>query len=83
MKVYTLIESGEKMDMEEAIDFLQTDLHFTLDKAKNVEESNKQSELMEILIDSYFLIEDEEEEEDYWEDDRKEREREYREMQGF
>lgn len=82
MKVYTLIESGEKMDMEEAIDFLQTDLHFTLDKAKNVEESNKQSELMEILIDSYFLIEDEEEE-DYWEDDRKEREREYREMQGF
>jgi hypothetical protein len=82
MKVYTLIESGEKMDMEEAIDFLQTDLHFTLDKAKNVEESNKQSELMEILIDSYFLIEDEEEE-DYGEDDRKEREREYREMQGF
>ena len=38
---------------------------------------------MEILLDSYFIIEDVEENDDCWEDDTIEREREYRKAQGF
>ena len=73
------------MDLEDVIDYLQVNFHFTLDKVQKVEDTEKQSGMLEVLIDSFFTVidEDEEDEEDYWENDIKEREREYRKMQGF
>lgn len=86
MKVYLLNDNPKVvMDLDDVFEYLQIELHFTLDKVDNWEDTQKQSEMMEVLIDSYFTIIDEEEidEDDYWEDDTEEREKEYRKMQGF
>ena len=83
MKKYILNETMQEMDYEEAKDWLLENLHFNLDYTEDVNEIQRQNELMEILLDSYFIIEDVEEDEDYWEDDYNERYREYRKAQGF
>ncbi len=83
MKKYYLNENMKEMDLEEAIDYLMTDLHFSLDYVITTYETEKQSEMLEILLDSYFTVIEEEDDEDYWEDDSIEREREYRKIQGF
>lgn len=82
---YILIEDiTREMDLDEAIEYLKIHYCFNLDTVTNVEQSDRQSELIETLLDAFFLIEDvEEDDDDYWEDDREEREREYRKMQGF
>lgn len=82
MKKYILMETMQEMDYEEAKDWLLFNLHFNLDYTEDIHEKERQNELMEILLDSYFIIEDVEEGE-YWEDDTIEREREYRKAQGF
>lgn len=82
MKKYILMETMKEMDYEEAKDWLLFNLHFNLDYTEDIYEKERQNELMEILLDSYFIIEDVEEGE-YWEDDTIEREREYRKAQGF
>jgi len=82
MKKYILNETMQEMDYEEAKDWLLENLHFNLDYTEDVNEIQRQNELIEILLDSYFIIEDVEEGE-YWEDDTIEREREYRKAQGF
>ena len=82
MKKYILNETMQEMDYEEAKDWLLFNLHFNLDYTEDVNEIQRQNELMEILLDSYFIIEDVEEGE-YWEDDTEEREKEYRKVQGF
>lgn len=84
MKIYRLNSNiNEEMDLEEAIDYLQTKFHFTLDKVETVEKANEQSEMIEVLLDTYFIIDETEDEEDTWEDDTSEREIEYRKVQGF
>ena len=83
MKKYILNETMQEMDYEEAKDWLLFNLHFNLDYTEDVNEIQRQNELIEILLDSYFIIEDVEEDEDYWEDDYNERYREYRKAQGF
>lgn len=83
MKIYRLNSNiNKEMDLEEAIDYLQTSLHFTLDKVQKLEDSNAQSEMLEVLLDSYFTIDETDEIEEY-EDDTQEREIEYRKVQGF
>lgn len=83
MKKYILMETMQEMDYEEAKDWLLFNLHFNLDYTEDVNEIQRQNELMEVLLDSYFIIEDVEENDDCWEDDTIEREREYRKVQGF
>lgn len=79
MKIYRLNSNiYEEMTLDEAIDWLQLNCHFTLDDVTSVEETENQSEMMETLLDAYFTIEEKEDEEECWEDDTEEREREYR-----
>jgi hypothetical protein len=79
MKIYKLYTNPyEEMDLEEAIDWLKTNCHFTLDCVTTVEESTNQSEMIDVLIDAYFIIEETDEEDNSWEDDTEERQREYR-----
>lgn len=83
MKIYRLNSNiNKEMDLEEAIDYLQESLHFKLDEVQTLEHSTAQSEMIEVLLDSYFIVEDVEENEEY-EDDIQEREIEYRKVQGF
>ena len=83
MKIYKLNSNiNELMDYEEAIDYLQQEFHFTLDNTLSLRVMIKQNELIEVLLETYFITE-EIEENDYYEDDTREREREYRIMQGF
>ena len=83
MKIYKLNSNiNELMDYEEAIDYLQQEFHFTLDNTLSLRVMIKQNELIEVLLETYFTTE-EIEENDYYEDDTREREREYRIMQGF
>lgn len=77
MKIYKLNTNPyEEMDLEEAIDWLQTNCHFTLDYTTTAEESTNQSEMIEILLEAYFYTEELEGEE--CEDDLEERLEEYR-----
>lgn len=77
MKVYKLNSNPyEEMDLEEAIDWLQTNCHFTLDYTTKAEESTNQSEMIEVLLEAYFYTEEIEDEE--YEDDYEERLKEYR-----
>ena len=77
MKIYKLNSNPyEEMDLEKAIDWLQTNCHFTLDCVTSVEETTNQAEMLEILLEAYFFTEEIEDEES--EDDTEEREREYR-----
>lgn len=83
MKIYRLNSNiNKEMDLEEAMDYLQENLHFKLDEVQTLEHSTAQSEMIEVLLDSYFTVEDVEENEEY-EDDTQEREIEYRKVQGF
>lgn len=82
-KVYVLNDNPyEKMDLEEAMDWLKQNLHFNLDYVVNVNDIQAQQEMIEILLEAYFYTE-EIEDEDEWENDIEEREREYRKAQGF
>lgn len=82
MKIYKLNSNPyEEMDLEEAIEWLKINCHFTLDTVITAEESTNQSEMIEILLEAYFYTEEIEEDDDYWEDDTEERKREYREEQ--
>ena len=77
MKVYKLNSNPyEEMDLEEAIDWLQENCHFTLDYTIKAEESTNQSEMIEILLEAYFYTEELEDDES--EDDYEERLKEYR-----
>lgn len=83
-KVYILNSNiNTKMDYQEAKDYLQEYLHFTLDSTLNLRTMAKQDELIKILLETYFIQDETEENDDVWEDDTKEREQEYRELQGF
>lgn len=84
-KVYILNDNPyEKMDLEEAMDWLKQNLHFNLDYVVNVDDIQAQQEMIEILLEAYFYTEEiEDEDEDEWENDIEEREREYRKAQGF
>lgn len=83
MKIYRLNSNiNKEMDLEEVIDYLQTSLHFTLDEVQTVEHATEQSEMIEVLLEAYFTIDETEENEEY-EDDTQEREFEYRKVQGF
>lgn len=82
-KVYILNDNPyEKMDLEEAMEWLKQNLHFNLDYVVNVNDIQAQQEMIEILLEAYFYTE-EIEDEDEWENDIEEREREYRKAQGF
>lgn len=85
MKKYILNETMQEMTYEEAKDWLLFNLHFNLDYTENKDEKDRQNELIEILIDAYFIIEDVEEydEDDFWGDDFNERMNEYWKMQGL
>lgn len=77
MKIYKLNTNPyEEMDLEEAIDWLQTNCHFTLDYTTTAEDTTNQSEMIEILLEAYFYTEELEDEE--CEDDLEERLEEYR-----
>lgn len=77
MKIYKLNTNPyEEMDLEEAIDWLQTNCHFTLDYTTTAEDTTNQSEMIEILLEAYFYTEEIEDEE--CEDDYEERLEEYR-----
>ena len=79
MKIYKLNSNPyEEMDLEKAIDWLQTNCHFTLDCVTSVEETTNQSEMIEVLLEAYFYTEDLEDDES--EDDIEERLREWREQ---
>ena len=79
MKIYKLNTNPyEEMDLEEAIDWLQTNCHFTLDYTTTAEDTTNQSEMIEILLEAYFYTEEIEEMEETNEDDIKERLREHR-----
>lgn len=83
MKIYRLNSNiNEEMDLEKAIDYLQEELQFKLDFVTSVEDTSKQSEMIEVLLEAYFTIDETEENEEY-EDDRQERYEEYRKAQGF
>ncbi len=83
-RIYRLNSNiNEEMDYEEATEYLQEHLHFTLDNTLNLRAIVKQNELIEVLLEAYFITEEIEENKDMWQDDIKERELEYREVQGF
>lgn len=83
MKIYRLNSNiNEEMDLEKAIDYLQEELQFKLDFVTSVEDTSKQSEMIEVLLEAYFTIDETEENEEY-EDDTQERYEEYRKVQGF
>lgn len=83
MKIYRLNSNiNKEMDLEEAIDYLQESLHFKLESTFNLKEIKEQTEMIEVLLDAYFTV-DEIEDDEYYEDDTKEREIEYRKVQGF
>lgn len=82
-KVYVLNDNPyEKMDLEEAMEWLKQNLHFNLDYVVNVNDIQAQQEMIEILLEAYFYTE-EIEDEDEWENDIEERRKEYRKAQGF
>ena len=82
-KVYVLNDNPyEKMDLEEAMEWLKQNLHFNLDYVVNVNDIQAQQEMIEILLEAYFYTE-EIEDEDEWENDIEERRKEYRKVQGF
>ncbi len=84
MKIYRLNSNiNEQMDYEEARDYLQEHLGFKLDSAFNLKTIANQNEMIEVLIETYFTVEEVEENEDYYENDIEEREKEYRKAQGF
>lgn len=83
MKKYFLNETMQEMDFEEARDWLLYNLHFNLDYTENPAEIERQNELINVLLDTYFIFEDDEDEKDVWEYDYNERMAEYRKMQGF
>lgn len=77
MKIYKLHTNPyEEMDLEEAIDWLQTNCHFKLDCVTTVEETTNQSEMIDVLLEAYFYTEITDEEPS--EDDTEERLEEYR-----
>ena len=77
MKIYKLHTNPyEEMDLDEAIEWLQFNCHFTLDYVTTVEETDAQTEMIEVLLEAYFYTEEIEDEE--CEDDLEEREEEYR-----
>lgn len=78
MKIYTLnTRPDEQMTLDDAISWLEENLHFTRDEVITVEETNAQAEMIDVLIDAYFIVETIDDN-DRWEDDTEEREREYR-----
>lgn len=78
MKIYKLHTNPyEEMDLEEAMDWLQTNCHFKLDYVTTVEETTNQNEMIEVLLEAYFFTEITDEDEES-EDDTEEREKEYR-----
>lgn len=85
MKKYLLNTNLQEMDYEEAKDWLLDNLHFNLDYTEDKTELEAQNELIEVLLDTYFIVEEveEDDETDYWADDYNERMREYRKAQGF
>ena len=76
-------ETMEEYDYEGAKDWLIWNLHFSLDYTTDTYEIAAQNELIEVLLETYFTREEIEDPEETWEDDSKEREREYKELQGF
>ena len=77
MKIYKLNSNPYvEMDLEEATDWLQNNCHFKFDYVSSLEETTKQAEMLEILLEAYFFTEEIEDEES--EDDTEEREREFR-----
>ncbi len=84
MKKYRLNSNiSEQMNYEEARDYLQENLGFKLDSTFNLKTIANQNEMIEVLIETYFTVEEVEENEGCYEDDLKEREIEYRKVQGF
>lgn len=84
MKIYRLNSNiNEQMDYEEARDYLQEHLAFKLDSTFNLKTIANQNEMIEVLIEAYFTVEEVEENEDYYESEIEEREKEYRKEQGF
>lgn len=80
MKIYKLNTNPYvEMDLEEATDWLENNCHFKFDYVSSLEETENQSEMLEILLEAYFYTEELEEDES--EDDYEERYREYREEQ--
>ena len=51
------------MDLDEAIEWLQFNCHFTLDYVTTVEETDAQTEMIEVLLEAYFYTEEIEDEE--------------------
>lgn len=77
MKIYKLNTNPyEEMDLDEAIEWLQFNCHFTLDYVTTVKETDAQTEMIDVLLEAYFYTEEIEDEE--CEDDLEEREEEYR-----
>ena len=77
MKIYKLNTNPyEEMDLDEAIEWLQFNCHFTLDYVTTVKETDAQTEMIEVLLETYFYTEITDEEPS--EDDTEEREKEYR-----
>lgn len=78
MKIYTLnSRPDEQMTLDEAIDWLEENLHFTRDYVFTLKETEAQAKMIDVLIDAYFIVE-EIDDGDSWEDDTEEREREFR-----
>lgn len=75
-------ENGEVMDRDEAIDWIIKKGKINFEFTTDIKEIEMQTEIEEVLLEAYFYTESEEDMEQY-EDDLKEREKEYREGQGF
>lgn len=79
MKIYTLnSRPDEQMTLDDVVEWLQENCFFRLDEVCSVKETEAQSTMIEVLIDAYFTVEEIDEEDNIWEDDREEREDEYR-----
>lgn len=75
-------ENGEVMDRDEAIDWIIKKGKINFEFTTDIKEIEMQTEIEEVLLEAYFYTESKEDMEQY-EDDLKEREKEYREGQGF
>lgn len=83
MSIEVIDAINEGVEEEYLNEFIEDFFNIKLLNTTNPEEASRQIELIEVIKEQYFIEEEIDEVEDIWDYDKMEREREYRQMQGF
>ena len=83
MSIEVIDAINEGVEEEYLNEFIEDFFNIKFLDTTNPEEVSRQIELIEVIKEQYFIEEEIDEDEDVWSYDKMEREREYRQMQGF